>query len=225
MIGIYKITSPSGRVYIGQSINIEKRFKDYKSFKNCKSQHKLYRSFLKYGVLSHTFEFIHECSVDELNNLERYYQEIYNVIETGLNCLLTSTKDRKQLFSKETLKRKSEAVKGEKHPNFGKKLSEETRLKISTSQKGKFIPDDVRLKISKSTKGVKKNKPGVKGLKNGNARKIVSENIKTGEKLILNLADTASYFNVNRDLITTRISGDIKTFRKLKDWIFYDYSK
>lgn len=81
------------------------------------------------------------------------------------------------------------------------------------------------MKISKSTKGVKKNKPGVKGLKNGNARKIVSENIKTGEKLILNLADTASYFNVNRDLITTRISGDIKIFRKLKDWIFYDYSK
>ena len=27
MIGIYKITSPSGRIYIGQSTNIEKRKK------------------------------------------------------------------------------------------------------------------------------------------------------------------------------------------------------
>ena len=30
MIGIYKITSPNNRVYIGQSINIEKRFIGYK---------------------------------------------------------------------------------------------------------------------------------------------------------------------------------------------------
>jgi len=35
MIGIYKITSPSNKVYIGQSINIEKRFKSYKRY-DCK---------------------------------------------------------------------------------------------------------------------------------------------------------------------------------------------
>ena len=29
MIGIYKITSPSGKVYIGQSIDIERRWKKY----------------------------------------------------------------------------------------------------------------------------------------------------------------------------------------------------
>lgn len=43
MIGIYKITSPSGKVYIGQSVNIERRFLDYKkSLKN--TQIKLYNS-------------------------------------------------------------------------------------------------------------------------------------------------------------------------------------
>ena len=36
MIGIYKITSPTKRIYIGQSINIEKRFKSYEKL-NCKS--------------------------------------------------------------------------------------------------------------------------------------------------------------------------------------------
>ena len=29
MIGIYKITNPSGKIYIGQSINIENRKKIY----------------------------------------------------------------------------------------------------------------------------------------------------------------------------------------------------
>ena len=29
MIGIYKITSPTNRVYIGQSVNIKKRFRSY----------------------------------------------------------------------------------------------------------------------------------------------------------------------------------------------------
>ena len=36
MVGIYKITSPSGRVYVGQSTNIEKRFAEYRGLRNCK---------------------------------------------------------------------------------------------------------------------------------------------------------------------------------------------
>jgi len=38
MIGVYKITSPTGKVYIGSSIDIEKRIKHYKSvgcLENC----------------------------------------------------------------------------------------------------------------------------------------------------------------------------------------------
>ena len=33
MIGIYKITSPIGRIYIGQSIDVERRFKNYYKLK------------------------------------------------------------------------------------------------------------------------------------------------------------------------------------------------
>lgn len=32
--GIYKLTSPSGKVYIGQSINLKNRFRHYKSNKS-----------------------------------------------------------------------------------------------------------------------------------------------------------------------------------------------
>ena len=44
-IGIYKITSPSNKIYIGQSINIERRFKEYKTLKNCKFQ--IFKKFIK----------------------------------------------------------------------------------------------------------------------------------------------------------------------------------
>ena len=57
MIGIYKITSPSGKVYIGQSRNIKNRKWRYKRL-DCKSQVKLYSSFKKYGFDKHKFEII-----------------------------------------------------------------------------------------------------------------------------------------------------------------------
>ena len=57
MIGIYKITSPLGYIYIGQSINIDYRFNVYKKLK-CKSQLRIYNSFVKYGVDNHIFEII-----------------------------------------------------------------------------------------------------------------------------------------------------------------------
>jgi len=45
MVGIYKITSPSGKIYIGQSINIEKTWKyRYKNLNACKRQTILYNS-------------------------------------------------------------------------------------------------------------------------------------------------------------------------------------
>ena len=89
MIGIYKITSPTGRIYIGQSVNIEKRLKSYKAL-NCKTQTKLYKSLKKYGYKNHLFEIICKCESVELNNKERYYQDYYNsVSENNLNCLAT----------------------------------------------------------------------------------------------------------------------------------------
>lgn len=44
MIGIYKITSPSGKIYIGQSGNLEKRLKDYLG--EYKSVNKVYHKIL-----------------------------------------------------------------------------------------------------------------------------------------------------------------------------------
>lgn len=108
MIGIYKITSPTNRVYIGQSVNIEKRWKDYNLLKNCKPQIKLYRSLIKYGIINHKFEIIEECSIEQLNERERYWQDYYNVLGLmGLNCILQKTGDKSGKDSIERINNRS----------------------------------------------------------------------------------------------------------------------
>jgi len=92
--GIYKITSPSGKIYIGQSNNITKRWTNYKSIsKSNDGQPKLKNSFDKYGVNTHIFEVIEECCFENLDCRERYWQDFYNATNTGLNCVLTSCGD------------------------------------------------------------------------------------------------------------------------------------
>ena len=54
--GIYKITSPTGRVYIGQSVDIKRRIRVYRYPEQVKSQRKLYDSLNKYGYEKHKFE-------------------------------------------------------------------------------------------------------------------------------------------------------------------------
>jgi len=89
--GIYKITSPTGRIYIGQSKDILYRTRKYKTVsKSLHSQPKIYNSLLKYGWDKHNFEIIEECSEEQLNCRERYWQDHYDVTsKNGMNCMLT----------------------------------------------------------------------------------------------------------------------------------------
>jgi group I intron endonuclease len=88
MIGIYKITNPTGKIYIGQSINLEKREDDYMKLR-CDKQPKLYNSLKKYGWGQHIFEIIEKCSLEQLNEREIYWGLYYNVLEeNGLNLRL-----------------------------------------------------------------------------------------------------------------------------------------
>ena len=86
MIGIYKITSPSKKVYIGQSRNIKKRWNDYSVHKKKqKDQTAIFYSLKKYGKENHVFEVIEECSLEELNEREIYYIEKYDSVNNRLN--------------------------------------------------------------------------------------------------------------------------------------------
>ena len=102
MIGIYKITSPSGKVYVGQSKTIEKR-RSYYNRLACKGQTRLYNSLVVYGFAAHTFAVIEECPIEELAKRERFWQDFYNVTgKDGLNCIKTTTDILQIVYSQET---------------------------------------------------------------------------------------------------------------------------
>ena len=182
MIGIYKITSPSGKIYIGQSINIKKRFLSYK-YKLAIEQPKLNRSFLKYGFENHIFEIICECEAYDLNDKERFYQEIYNCIgKNGLNLCYVKSSDRNGFHSEETkrkislnnpknrlgIKLSNEQKQHLRNINLGKKHSEETKSKISNGNKGKkvIISDETKEKLRKHNLGNKATEETKKKMRN-----------------------------------------------------------
>lgn len=136
MIGIYKITSPSGKIYIGSSINIKNRLRNYKSL-NCKAQPKIYNSLKKYGVDKHKFEIIIECTIDKLYELECYYGNLYNVLgENGLNLSLPNKDDKFKCTSIETITKMRKNNTGKSNPFYGKNHTYETKSKVSKTKKG-----------------------------------------------------------------------------------------
>lgn len=147
---IYKATNIiNNKIYIGQTQNsLEQRKASHK--KDFKTQDSyFYRAIRKYGWENFKWEVIKDDiqTVEELNYWEEYYIKLYNTFdnkEKGYNSLPgglnhTPTEEEK--------KRRSERVKGEKNPMYGKpgtwlgkKFSEEHKKKISDSLKGQKKP-------------------------------------------------------------------------------------
>ena len=160
LCGIYKITSPTGKIYVGQSYNIQLRFKNYEKGK-CKEQPKLFESLFYYGFKNHIFEIIEYCNKINLNNKERYWQDYYNVLGfNGLNLLL------------------------EKSDTYKRKVSEETKIKISKALKGR---------------------PAL------NAKKII--NVKT-EKVYVSIKQCAIINNLNYSTLKRTIANNSNKYYK-----------
>ena len=93
-IGIYKITNTiNNKVYIGQSVHIEKRWYDEKrrAFDETAMEYDYPRSraFRKYGLDHFLFEIVEECTIDQLNEREQYYINLYNsVVPHGYNITI-----------------------------------------------------------------------------------------------------------------------------------------
>lgn len=144
IIGIYSITNPEGQVYIGQSVNIKRRWVSHKA---CKDAGRLKDSFLKYGFANHIFLEIERCEQFELNERERYYQDKFDVLgPNGLNITLTKTKD-KLAFTPDWIKATQSKA------NVGKIVSVEARNKHSINHKGKIMSPESRQLMSINSSG------------------------------------------------------------------------
>jgi hypothetical protein len=184
MIGIYKITSPSGKIYIGQSVEVEKRLNYYKDHFTVhgSSQRRLYSSVKKYGVEQHIYEIVEECIEELLNERERYWQEFYDVLsENGLNCKLTKTDDKSGRVSKETSDVMSKARKGKPIGPFSQTTREnmvKAREEVSYSNKGALL--QICSKTGKVLARYRSAKQAEK--EKGFSTVMISQSIKTGTK-------------------------------------------
>lgn len=90
MVGIYIIKNKiNGKVYIGQSVDIGRRWTRHKMGCTSPTYHEydypLYRAFRKYGIDNFEFVVLEECSKDLLNEKEKYYIEKYDALHNGYN--------------------------------------------------------------------------------------------------------------------------------------------
>jgi group I intron endonuclease len=167
---IYKLTSPSGNVYIGRTKNFNKRMQQHelRSKRDTKNT-VLYNAIKKYGWDNFTKEIIAEVNSKDAPEVEFMMMIKYNSVKNGYNMTYSTNggdvwdgrRDTQQYLDYIKLlsengkkynnftngyKHTEENVKKmshplEKNPMYGKKHSDESREKLKSKAKGRFTLD------------------------------------------------------------------------------------
>lgn len=183
MIGyIYKLTSPNGKVYIGQTINLKRRFGEYDRHKSRNGSVKINNSLNKYGIINFKKEILFEgeCTIQFLNELEIFYIKKYDSVKSGLNLQYgglnglhsEETKIKMRDSAKKLMLNKDYALNRNAHWK-GRKHSTESKDKMSKKRRGRKLTDEWKKNISKFL-------------------------FKRGGKLVLNM-ETGIYYNSIRE--------------------------
>lgn len=194
MKGIYKITSPTGKVYIGQSINIRLRWNMH-TFESRRKSYKypLYLSMAKYGAHNHKLEVIHLLPNDvgsiTLTIYEQFYIDQYK--SCGVELLNINPAAGSRTGTKHSAEARAKISKAnkpwtEEHRNnwitalkrrTGTPLSEETKKKISERARGRSNP-----KLSISQTGRKLTEEWKKNIGLGGLGKKDSDQVRANKK-------------------------------------------
>lgn len=83
----------NGKVYIGQSVDIKKRWREHRSAAynlNSKDYDMvIYRAIRKYGLNNFSFSMLETCKIEELNEKEKYWIQNYDSKNKGYNVSLS----------------------------------------------------------------------------------------------------------------------------------------
>lgn len=96
MIGIYQFKNKlNNKIYIGQSKDIEHRYKSHLYHAKNGATTLLHAAIRKYGIENFTFMVLEECKIEELNEREIFYiKEFNSLMPNGYN-MQTGGQDRK----------------------------------------------------------------------------------------------------------------------------------
>jgi group I intron endonuclease len=184
-IGIYCIENlVNGKRYIGQSFDVERRIKEHKQRMKGR-RHKneyLQRTFDKFGDRCFKFCVIAVCEKEKLDELEIFYISKFDTMNEEFGYNMDSGGNKRKEWSelsKEKIRNlhrlgKYNFLFGNKY-NFGKKLTEEIKRKISKSKLGKKKPDGFSEKMSVIAKNRTDNR--ARGNKSNTGRKFSAEHI------------------------------------------------
>ena len=132
---IYKITSPSGRVYVGKTKRLKIRIWEYR-WRSKKRKSIIHDSIKGYGWEAHKLEVIEEVSDELLNEREMFWIKELNTFyldnEKGMN--MTKGGDGNVPSWKHNIERRkkqSKAFSGKNNPFYGKTHSEEYKKRKS----------------------------------------------------------------------------------------------
>lgn len=166
MIGIYKWTSPSGKYYIGQAVNLKRRYNDFVNFKRTYTSKgsAIDNAREKYNSKDlWSYEILQECTREQLDELEtKYINELdsansrlgYNSTKGGDGTKGVAWGSEKQI---QALKNRRTYV-GKENPNYGKHHSEEAKKRISEAAKGrkpKNLPTKPVIQLTLDNKEIK----------------------------------------------------------------------
>jgi group I intron endonuclease len=149
--GLYKITNvKTGMFYVGSSNDIKRRWRAHRSLLRTNKHQNIYlqNAWNKHGSESFTFDLTAEVEedrllVEEQTLLDELFANkrelIYNIAETAGSPM------KGKNHTEETKKVLREKLSGEKHPHFGKPVSEEWRQKISKANKSFSCEDEAKM--------------------------------------------------------------------------------
>jgi len=155
--GIYRITHIlSNRFYIGQAVNIERRWSAHKRMLDNNKHHAFYLQSVwnKYGATAFVFEIVEVCNIEDLDAREQLYLDQM----PKFNTALTAQTRRGVRHSEETRARIGAAHRGQKRSpkacaNIsaglrGLKASCDAKAKMSAAKIGRKLSEDCRKNMS-----------------------------------------------------------------------------
>ena len=155
---IYKLTSPSGKIYIGQTQCLYKRFQDYRKPKANKY---LMNAILKYGLENITVEILEKnVLLDLLDEREQFYLDTLQPFgNIGYNICREASTTRGRKRPKEEMQGSIDYMTGrfgELNHFYGKTHSEESKQKQRDAKLGKKQSDyTIEKRIEKTSKCIK----------------------------------------------------------------------